>query len=74
MKIIPRSASLEWVGVQVTLRSDPRRVVFSNIANPKVFDPAEEPEKQPKSCMVRVSLEEIPFDDYLVIEVSSNCA
>lgn len=74
LKVFPKSPSLEWLSVQVSLKSDPRRVLFSNVSNPKLFDPAEEADKQPKSCMVRVCLEEIPDDDYLVIEVSCNCA
>ena len=74
LKFFPKSPTLEWLGVQVSLRSDPSRVLFSNVSNPKLFDPAEDADKQPKSCMVRVSLEEVPSDDYLVIEVSSNCA
>lgn len=74
LKFFPRSESLEWAGVQISLKSDPRRVLFSNVSSPKLFDPAEASDKQPKSCMARVSLEEIPYDDYLVIEVSSNCA
>jgi hypothetical protein len=50
LKVFPKSPSLEWLSVQVSLKSDPRRVLFSNVSNPKLFDPAEEADPKAAWC------------------------
>ena len=70
IKLASKSSAIDKASIQVYLRSDPSKVLYSNKANPLLFDYANTGEPSLKTCMIKLSIEDLPLEDNLVMQVN----